>query len=129
MNLRRPVINAKSAHPTADALGEARELLEVLANRWEVEAARSWGETKEHATLQRCADELHALLAADARRSAQVPDGVVWRDQYRIQTAMRYMDNAPRLTLDEAYRMADHDIRGLERAAATVAIAKRRRVE
>jgi len=39
-----------------------KKALEVLANRWEVEAARSWGETKEHATLQRCADELRALL-------------------------------------------------------------------
>lgn len=70
-------------------------------------------------------DELSGLLvrAATALHSAQVPDGVAWRDQYRIQTAMRYMDNAPRLTLDEAYRMADHDIRGLERAAATVAAA------
>ena len=53
----------------------ARELLEALANRWQDEAARSWGETKEHATLQRCADELHALLAdAAALRSAQVPE-------------------------------------------------------
>ena len=42
----------------------AQELLEALADRWEDEAAGSWGETKEHATLQRCADELRALLAA-----------------------------------------------------------------
>ena len=46
---------------------ELLELLEVLANRWQAEAARSWGETKEHATLQRCADELRALLAASKR--------------------------------------------------------------
>ena len=31
---------------------------------------------------------------ATALHSAQVPDGVAWRDQYRIQTAMRYMDCA-----------------------------------
>ena len=42
----------------------ARELLEALANRWQDEAARSWGETKEHATLQRGADKLRAMLAA-----------------------------------------------------------------
>ena len=47
---------------------ELLEALEVLANLWQAEAARSWGETKEHATLQRCADELRALLAAAKRR-------------------------------------------------------------
>ena len=62
-------------------------------------------------------DRAAVAAIAVALRSAQVPDGVAWRDQYRIQTAMRYMDNAPRLTLDEAYRMADHDIRGLEQDA------------
>ena len=63
---------ATAPQPTADALGEARELLAALANRWQDEAARSWGETKEHATLQRCADELRALLAAD---NAEAPGG------------------------------------------------------
>ena len=47
-----------------DNMQRARELLDALANRWQAEAARSWGETKEHATLQRCANELRALLAA-----------------------------------------------------------------
>ena len=51
-------------------LGAVREMLEALANRWEDEAAGSWGETKEHATLQRCADELRALLAAAPSASA-----------------------------------------------------------
>ena len=58
-----------------------------------------------------------AAIAA-ALRSAQVPEGVEWRDQYRLQTAMRYMDNRPGLTLEDAYKMADHDIRALEHSAA-----------
>ena len=52
------------AHPVYVVEGSVGKLLEALANRWEDEAAGSWGETKEHATLQRCADELRALLAA-----------------------------------------------------------------
>ena len=54
-----------------------RKALEVLANHWQDEAAGSWGETKEHATLQRCADELRALLATAALRSAQVQQEAV----------------------------------------------------
>lgn len=38
----------------------------VLAGKWQDEAAESWGETAEHATLQRCADELRAAIAAQA---------------------------------------------------------------
>ena len=58
-----------------------------------------------------------AAIAA-ALRSAQVPEGVDWRDQYRLQRAVRYMDNRPGLTLEDAYKMADHDIRDLEHSAA-----------
>ena len=46
------------------AIATALRSAQVLANRWQDEAAESWGETKEHATLQRCADKLRALLAA-----------------------------------------------------------------
>ena len=42
MNLRRPVINAKSAHPTTDALEEARELL----------AAGGWPATYWHLCIE-----------------------------------------------------------------------------
>lgn len=40
----------------------------VLADSWQDEAAESWGESREHATLQRCADELRAALAAQQQQ-------------------------------------------------------------
>jgi hypothetical protein len=45
------------------------ELVE-LAKKWQDEAAGTWGESVEHATLQRCSDELRALASR-----AGVPDG------------------------------------------------------
>ena len=47
----------------------------VLADSWQDEAAESWGESREHATLQRCADELRAALAAPAP-SEPAPDHI-----------------------------------------------------
>lgn len=41
----------------------------VLADSWQDEAAESWGESREHATLQRCADELRAALTAQQQES------------------------------------------------------------
>jgi hypothetical protein len=38
----------------------------ALANGWQDEAAATWGESTEHATLQRCCDELR-LAAAPAQ--------------------------------------------------------------
>ena len=38
------------------------ELVE-LAKKWQDEAAGTWGESVEHATLQRCADELRVLAS------------------------------------------------------------------
>lgn len=37
-----------------------------------------------------------------------------WRNNYRFQTAMRYMDNNPKLTQPKAYEMADEDVRRFE---------------
>lgn len=42
---------------------------------------------------------------------------VDWRELYRIQTAMRYMDNNPGLTRDHAFSWADQDIAAMLAAA------------
>ena len=47
------------------------ELVE-LADKWQDEAAGTWGEMPEHAMLQRCSDELRAL----ASRAGGHPDTV-----------------------------------------------------
>ena len=44
-----------------------------LADKWQDEAAGTWGESVEHATLQRCSDELRALVA----QALSVPEGFV----------------------------------------------------
>ena len=41
-------------------LAELRGKCAGLADAWRDEAAETWGESKEHATLQRCSDELRA---------------------------------------------------------------------
>jgi len=46
-------------------LAELRGRVDGLADAWESEAAGTWGESKEHATLQECADDLRTLAAAD----------------------------------------------------------------
>lgn len=48
----------------------------ALADRWRDEAAKSWGELIEHATLQRCSDELRALVAPPV-----VDEDCNWRQQ------------------------------------------------
>ena len=50
------------------------ELVE-LAKKWQDEAAGTWGESAEHATLQRCSDELRALASR-----AGVDGDSKWRD-------------------------------------------------
>ena len=54
-----------------------------------------------------------SLTVAEPARS----EGVDWRAMYRLQTAMRYMDNNASLTKEAAYRMADEDAAELERAS------------
>lgn len=68
-----------------------------------------------HDLLERMARDIHAALSQQA---AGVPAGVDWRALYRIQTAMRYMDNIDGLTRDKAFAMADDDVAGLEAFAA-----------
>lgn len=66
--------------------------------------------------------EADARAALAALTPAATPgDGPVsasdWRDLYRLQTAMRYMDCNANLTRDTAYSMADADISRIEAAA------------
>lgn len=44
------------------ALAAERDAVLAIADQWQVEAAKTWGESIEHATLQRCADEVRAAL-------------------------------------------------------------------
>jgi len=64
----------------------------------------------------------HAMRAAGLPAChadlASGPSGVDWQAQYRLQTAMRYMDNDPKLTTQRAYAMADEDIRRMLAPAA-----------
>ena len=39
------------------------------------------------------------------------PDGIDWKELYRIQTAMRYMDANSSISTQTAFLMADTDIR------------------
>lgn len=48
-------------------------VLADLAMKWQDEAAESWGESPEHATLQRCADELRAVIADQEAREDIAP--------------------------------------------------------
>ena len=51
-------------------------------------------------------------------QTPSAPVGVDWRAMYRFQSAMRYMDNNPKLTTQQADKMADDDVAGLEAALA-----------
>jgi hypothetical protein len=53
-----------------------------------------------------------------ARLIRRLASGVDWKAHYRHQTAMRYMDNNPKLTTERADAMADEDIRRLLAFAA-----------
>ena len=48
------------------------------------------------------------------------PDGVDWKEMYRFQTAMRFLDNSKTMTRETAYKMADQDINGFIKATAQV---------
>jgi len=55
--------------------------LMALAQRWQDEAAASWGETKEHSTLQRCCDELREA-ASQLRRADEPVRYVRWHPKH-----------------------------------------------
>jgi hypothetical protein len=54
---------------------------------------------------------MRRFLTALAQQPAA--GAVDWRAEYRIQTAMRYMDNNPAIDAETAYRWADREIRDL----------------
>lgn len=57
----------------------------------------------------------HAVDAWNTRQAqAQGSEGVDWKALYRFERAMRFMDNKAAMTRDDAYRMADQDIAGME---------------
>jgi hypothetical protein len=70
--------------------------------------------------VARTSVEADAIFIVEmASRATQAPDvgEVDWRGMYRLQTAMRFMDNNASLTKEAAYRMADQDVASLERTA------------
>lgn len=69
--------------------------------------------------LRALVDDAQAQLDALATAQTEAkPEGVDWCDLYRFQTAMRYMDNNPKLTTEAADAMAREDIRRHEVLAA-----------
>lgn len=114
---------AKDDHPIGSeqpaAVDEAQELarwvLETVMHDEECDAGTTFDDDSEEHCTCGCSDAFamcERILAA--QQPAAVDEGCVdWRDMYRFQTAMRYMDNNPELSRERAYKMADADCAAL----------------
>lgn len=59
--------------------------------------------------------EARLLQLQQAASSSTTEDTFNWRELYRFQTAMRYMDNNPSMLKSKAFQMADDDMKRLTR--------------
>lgn len=66
------------------------------------------------ALLCEAAAALEAARETRCTAPPSAPVGVDWRAMYRFQSAMRYMDNNPKLTTQQADKMADDDMAAIE---------------
>ena len=118
--LRDSVLNSAKFRASCYALVGIVEGIEGLGRNWAANGERL-KDTREWVAFYNCVAAMrngtfNQASAEQAPPAALAVPAVDWRELYRIQTAMRYMDNNPGLTRDHAFSWADQEVADAERA-------------